>query len=183
MTARTTRLASIPAAAAALLLLGTASSCDQDPQHFWMVFDPCDPLVLVPQGASPAQLDSIERGIELWKDVADVRVGLSGPADARRLPIELVETEWYMGHFDDQAGKIEIATRVTDPAAFAVVLAHELGHAFGLYHVEPDERVSVMNTGNVSTPPLEGDIEVLEHMWGSCIRGQITVPPTESLRP
>lgn len=163
-------------------LLFGATSCDDGPQHFWMVFDPCDPLVLEPEGASAEQRAAIERAIAMWNDVAEVNVGFTGPLDARRLPVKVVETEWYMGRFDDIEGEIEIAGRVTDMDVFSIVVAHELGHAFGLYHVDAGERVSVMNTGNKDVPPNEGDVDVLAHMWGPCIRGQLAVPP-ESVRP
>jgi hypothetical protein len=170
---------------AALLsgLLFCATGCDDGPQHFWMVFDPCDPLILEPEAVTDEQLAAIERAIAMWNDVAEVNVGFTGPVDARRLRLEVIETEWYMGRFDDLEGEIEIASRVTDMDVFSIVVAHELGHAFGLYHVDAGDRVSVMNKGNKDVPPNPGDVDVLAHMWGSCIRGPITAPPTETLHP
>jgi predicted Zn-dependent protease len=48
------------------------------------------------------------------------------------------------------------------------VIAHELGHAFGLVHVSPDTRPSVMNPGNTTVAPNDGDRAALEALWGTC---------------
>lgn len=61
----------------------------------------------------------------------------------------------FHGYYDDEAGVIYINSRITEPHALAVVIAHELGHAFGLPHVEG--KTSVMNRGNLSTVPTDDD--------------------------
>ena len=48
------------------------------------------------------------------------------------------------------------------------VIAHELGHAFGLFHVPASERISLMNPGNLTTPPTTADQAALAALWGSC---------------
>jgi len=47
-------------------------------------------------------------------------------------------------------------------------VAHELGHAFGLVHVPQSERTSLMNPGNISTPPTVEDQAALAALWGTC---------------
>jgi hypothetical protein len=57
---------------------------------------------------------------------------------------------------------------ITDRATIAIVIAHELGHVFGLAHVEAVTRISLMNPGNVTTPPTAADQLTLEAQWGTC---------------
>lgn len=164
----------------ALVAVGLSTGCDPGPQHFAMVFDPCAPLVLEPApDTTPEQRASIEDAIAMWNDVALVQLTLEPDPDARALPIRFTDSELYMGRFDDTAGEIALARRVTERNARAVVLAHELGHAFNLYHVDDEERVSVMNEGNVDVPPNAGDAAALEGVWGDCVRTGPDVVPTD----
>lgn len=55
-----------------------------------------------------------------------------------------------------------------DGQPLAVTVAHELGHAFGLVHVDPSVRASVMNPGNLSTPPTAADAAQVTGLWGAC---------------
>jgi hypothetical protein len=48
----------------------------------------------------------------------------------------------------------------------ADVIAHEIGHAFGLVHVTG--RASVMNAGNIDVAPNAGDAADLSALWGAC---------------
>jgi hypothetical protein len=147
-----------------------AAGCENDPTHFEMVFDPCAPLVLEPDDRmSGDQLASVELAIDMWNQVAEVGLSLEPIQGARTMPILLTGTEVYYGRFDDQAGAIWVADKLTDQRVRAVVLAHELGHAFSLYHIDPSERVSVMNEGNRHVAPDSGDREALARVWGDCV--------------
>jgi predicted Zn-dependent protease len=54
-----------------------------------------------------------------------------------------------------------------------VTIAHELGHTFGLWHVHPSTRRSVMNPGNTTITPTERDVDSVRALWGnSCDRPQ-----------
>jgi predicted Zn-dependent protease len=57
---------------------------------------------------------------------------------------------------------------ITDRAELAIVVAHELGHAFGLVHIDVATRASLMNPGNLTTPPTDADQRALEALWGAC---------------
>ena len=46
--------------------------------------------------------------------------------------------------------------------------AHELGHAFGLTHVDPGMRRSVMNPNNITVSPTSDDVAKLHALWGTC---------------
>jgi hypothetical protein len=73
----------------------------------------------------------------------------------------------FHGFYDDEAGEISIH-RGMHGRAEVVTIAHELGHAFGLWHVKRSVRRSVMNTGNTSVEPTERDVESVRALWGNC---------------
>lgn len=153
----------------ALCVLLSGSGCE-DILFFEKVYDPCSPLVLEsPPDATDEERASIAEGVELWREVFAIATTLDkGPEGARRLPVEMVEESFYMGFFDDKNGVIRLGRRVTDPDVRAVVMAHELGHAFNLFHVDSSERSSVMNRGNKDVVPTVEDAESLERKWGLC---------------
>jgi hypothetical protein len=73
------------------------------------------------------------------------------------------------GYYDDASGTIYVNVDLdADPSARAIVIAHELGHAFGLYHVAPDLRASVMNPGNLTVAPTDADAAQVAALWGAC---------------
>ena len=47
-----------------------------------------------------------------------------------------------------------------------MTIAHEIGHAFGLWHVKPSVRRSVMNPGNTTVTPTERDVDSVRALWG-----------------
>jgi len=66
------------------------------------------------------------------------------------------------------ADRVLINRDLADPAMVAIVVAHELGHVFGLVHVSPAARLSLMNPGNLVTPPTDADQQTIEALWGRC---------------
>ncbi len=131
-------------------------------------FDACSALELDAPGASDAELASIDEAIALWQAVDLTAPSRTAAADAPAVTIvfEPGSPAWY-GYFDDVAGAIYINTELSDDRR-AITLAHELGHAFGLVHVPPAQRASVMNAGNLTVVPTDDDHTAIEAIWGSC---------------
>lgn len=133
-------------------------------------FDPCAPLVVVPIGASAVQETGIRNALELWRaqGVPMLGAGSVVPADvAQSVEVRFEEAApAFHGLYDDEHAIVFINQGITDPGPLAIVVAHELGHAFGLPHI--DERTSLMNRGNLETPPTDADRAALEALWGHC---------------
>jgi Zn-dependent peptidase ImmA (M78 family) len=134
------------------------------------MFDPCAPLVLDTSTATPAQQDGVRDAIALWSSRGVTSFADPAIADAPVIPVLFEEASPAVhGYYDDETAVIYVNSVLdADPEARAVTIAHELGHAFGLYHVERDERVSVMNPANLRVPPTEDDQHAVELLWGRC---------------
>lgn len=76
----------------------------------------------------------------------------------------------FYGLYDDERGIVFVNRRLDDARGRAVTVAHELGHAFGLQHVDRRERPSLMNPGNLTLGPTEQDVAQLRRLWGDCLR-------------
>jgi hypothetical protein len=126
--------------------------------------DPCGGVTLMAPAASENQSAGIDGAIALWGGRG---VELSRAVDV--LSIEIVfepASGAFRGVYDDETGIIHINSTLTDLESLSIVIAHELGHAFGLPHVTG--RTSLMNPGNLATPPTEDDLGALEGLWGRC---------------
>jgi Zn-dependent peptidase ImmA (M78 family) len=134
------------------------------------MFDPCAPLVLDTSSATPAQQDGVRDAIALWSSRGVTSFADPAIADAPVIPVLFEEASPAVhGYYDDETAVIYVNSVLdADPEARAVTIAHELGHAFGLYHVERGERVSVMNPANLRVPPTEDDQHAVELLWGRC---------------
>jgi hypothetical protein len=130
-------------------------------------FDACAPLRLDAAGATDAQLAAIDRAIDDW-----AAVGLRAPsrtaAAGATVRVAFVDgpPDDY-GFFDGAAATIYV-NRALDGEPGAITIAHELGHVFGLIHVAPAVRASVMNPGNLTTLPTTDDLGAITARWGAC---------------
>lgn len=135
-----------------------------------VTFDACQPLVVVlgPE-ITPDQRDAVTRAIAMWNALGVTRLTLDDAPGAARVPLHFEDAaDNFHGVYEAQTGDVLINRRLTDPAAIAVVVAHELGHAMALVHVNKDERASVMNPDNLSEPPTPVDGAWLSAQWNHC---------------
>ncbi len=135
-----------------------------------LVFDPCTTRVVAGAGATPSQLASIDRALELWNRAAGLSLErVSDPPSDTVIEVSFVPTIAALrGVYDDEVGAVMINRDIEADEERALTIAHELGHAFGLHHVSVDERASLMNPGNVRVPPTAEDVDELRASWGNC---------------
>jgi hypothetical protein len=151
----------------ALLLAG----CSNGPPNTVLdvTYDPCATTALeLPEEATPDQRLAAQRALDLWSDVLGSTVSLEPEGATASVPIVFERgAPIFHGLYDDVEGVIYL-NEVVEGEALAVTLAHELGHAFGLWHVAPRERSSVMNPGNDVVVPDATDAASVRALWPSC---------------
>lgn len=145
------------------------AGCADEPAGVARVFDPCAPIGVVAPGASAAQQASVDRALALWTSA-----GVAGPvrvddgADAAISIAFRSAAPSIYGFYDDASATVYVNSGLDDDAQRAITIAHELGHAMGLGHVDVAARVSVMNAGNLTIAPAAGDVDALAAIWGAC---------------
>ena len=151
---------------ALLLTALLAAACASDPGPAPATFDPCTPIVLVPAAdASAAERASIESAIAAWRSRAGVELTTDEIEGAPHVAVLFRPAPLaFFGVYERDT--VVINRELSDDAARSVVVAHELGHAFGLVHVSDGS--SVMVPGNLKTPPGVVDEQALEKLWGAC---------------
>ncbi len=144
----------------------SAAACGTSSTGTSLTFDPCEPVAVSAPGATDEQLASIADAFALWRSD-----GIAAFALADQAPVSIVfrsAAPAIYGYYDDTSATVYINTTLADPAQRSVTIAHELGHALGLAHVSPETRVSVMNPGNLTIAPNDGDVVALARVWGAC---------------
>ena len=114
-----------------------------------------------------ARLAAIDRATSLWRDVGVGDASRDAPtSDA--VTIEFVTGGPVSFGLYDGADRRIYVNRTLTADEDAITIAHELGHAFGLVHVPPATRASVMNAGNLTIAPNLGDRDAIDALWGAC---------------
>jgi hypothetical protein len=147
-----------------LLLAVAACTSGRGDSTIDVTHDACAPLALVSAEATTVQREGIADAEALWRDRGAPALGLRA-GSTLDVVFQDAASNFY-GLYDDEFGVIYINQQITIRSTLAIVVAHELGHAFGLPHIT--DRVSVMNPGNLSTPPTEDDQRALAALWGNC---------------
>jgi len=119
-----------------------------------LTYDPCALTIVVDETGR----QGVDDALALWGFTQ-----ADGPPLA--VTFEQAATAFH-GLYDDERGIVIINSAIGDPAVLAIVIAHELGHAFGLEH--RSDRTSVMNSGNLATPPTADDRDAVNALWGPC---------------
>jgi hypothetical protein len=130
-----------------------------------VIYDPCAPVQIVPPlDATFDESAAIADGVALWNDV--LAIGEDHAASAPLIPVRFEDAALaFRGIYLDEIGEVVINRRLAVDR-MTITVAHELGHAFGLWHV--DDRESVMNEGNISVLPNADDAAALVALWPSC---------------
>ena len=154
----------------ALSLAATSVGCsvpeDTVMEH---TFDPCAGLSLVTTSDRADELASIDAAIELWNQAANLRLTREIQPNIPTLEIDFqVAALASRGLYDDERGVVIVNRALEDEHVRTITVAHELGHSFGLLHVSPDDRRSLMNPDNQSIGPTEEDVAQVRSLWASC---------------
>ena len=151
-----------------MLAAAAVSACatDEAPTAIERTHDACAALALIASEPTALQNSGMGGAQALWRDRGAPALGLRAGAT---LEVRFQDASGpFFGLYDDHESVIYINNSIESERALSIVIAHELGHAFGLLHVPSSERVSVMNPGNLETPPSEEDQRAIEALWGAC---------------
>lgn len=155
-----------------ILFLVTASlgACAADPGDTTLdiTFDVCQPIALVADDdASAAERRAVDDAAAMWLALGPYAFG--GGDGAQRIEIVFQDAAAaFHGFYDDTIGVVFINHDLVDDHQRAITVAHELGHSFGLLHIETAARASVMNPANLTIEPNADDADALAALWGDC---------------
>lgn len=133
-----------------------------------IAYSPCDPVLLSPEaGTTAEELESIESAIAMWREVGLTTLSLSSSDAAGAVPLRFEHAAAvFHGVYEPGSGQVFV-NRGLVGFERAVTVAHEVGHALGLPHVERSLRPSLMNPGNLTELPSWEDQGELQLLW-SC---------------
>jgi hypothetical protein len=160
-------------------------------------FDPCGEVVLVADDdLSASAVAGVAAGLDSWNRAAGAHLAVlrrsaaasagtgQGVSPVATVPIHFQAAGApFHGLYDPERGQIFINTDLAGHGQ-SVAVAHEVGHAFGLVHVSPGARRSVMNPDNLEEEPNAADVASLAGSWGgSCPPEVRTAAPAAVVTP
>ena len=130
-----------------------------------ILYSPCSLVQLVPAtDTTDAELASIHSAVAMWRQVGVTALTLSGSPEG--LPVRFkAAAAVFHGIYEPSSGLVSI-NRGLEGTEREVTVAHELGHALGLPHVDRATRASVMNPANLTVLPTPEDEQALQRLWG-----------------
>jgi hypothetical protein len=155
-------------------MLAALAACNGSDPPSYVARDPCAALEIISHATTTIERDGVVGALALWRArgvSAFDPVASAAPDAPSEAAIEVRFAEAgsvFHGVYDPTSSSVFINRTIPESATMAIVIAHELGHVFGLAHVAPTARVSLMNPGNVVTPPTDEDQRALEALWGAC---------------
>jgi hypothetical protein len=155
-----------------LALIGGCAGGSQD-TTLEIVNDVCEPTTIIaPADATDEQLASIDGAIAMWNRLGFDHIARgegTALAGTQQIPIVFDDAAaFFHGLYDDENGVVYINRTLSGDPERAITVAHELGHSFGLWHVDRGARSSVMNPNNLAVEPNDGDAAELVALWGAC---------------
>ena len=131
------------------------------------LYDPCAGLVISASNATEAELSSVDEALQLWVEAGGFALTREAREDWPVLEVKFESApKAQHGVYDDERGLVFVNRRLENSRERAVTIAHELGHAFGLWHVS--NRPSLMNEHNLSVLPTRADVDSVYKAWSSC---------------
>lgn len=138
------------------------ASCGTGDTTIDITHDPCAGVALE-GGTTAVQRAGLDGALRLWNEHGL----LAHPSEPSIISVVFEPASGaFRGVYDDELGIIHINDKIEDRGPLEIVIAHELGHAFGLPHI--NDRPSLMNPANLTQPPTEADREAIEALWGRC---------------
>lgn len=154
--------------AGALSSISVACSAQPD-TRLDRTFDPCAGVAIAVEGHDANQLSAVDAAVALWNGSGPLRLTRDETLGLPRLAVSFEKAALaFRGVYDDESGTVIVNSALTGERTRTIIVAHELGHAFGLLHTGEHDGASVMKADNTNVAPTPSDMAKLQSVWESC---------------